>query len=101
RDPRRARRRQGAKAGPTGRSSDQLPAGRPDHSQEDGRAQLRLSLAVDRRGGGAMIGLVIGVIIAILLVGVILKVLKLAIILAVCVGIVLFAQDKLGTKRIK
>ena len=48
-----------------------------------------------------MIGLVIGVIIAILLVGVILKVLKIAIILAVCVGIVLFAQDKLGTKRIK
>jgi hypothetical protein len=50
-----------------------------------------------------MIGLIIGVIIAILLIGVVLKLLKIAIILAVCVGIVMFAQNKLGggTKRIK
>ena len=50
-----------------------------------------------------MIGLIIGVIIAILLVGLVLKLLKIAIILAVCVGIVMFAQNKLGggTKRIK
>jgi len=50
-----------------------------------------------------MIGLIIGVIIAILLIGVVLKLLKIAIILAVCVGILMFAQNKLGggTKRIK
>ena len=50
-----------------------------------------------------MIGLIIGVIIAILLIGLVLKLLKIAIILAVCVGIVMFAQNKLGggTKRLK
>ena len=50
-----------------------------------------------------MIGLIIGIIVAILLVGLILKILKIAIILAICVGIVMFAQNKLGggTKRIK
>ena len=48
-----------------------------------------------------MIGLIIAVIIGILLVGVVLKILKIAIILALCVGIVMFAQNKLGTKRLK
>ena len=50
-----------------------------------------------------MIGLVVAVIIGILLIGVVLKILKIAIILAICVGIVMFAQNKLGggTKRIK
>ena len=50
-----------------------------------------------------MIGLIIGIIVEILLVGLILKILKIAIILAICVGIVMFAQNKLGggTKRIK
>ena len=50
-----------------------------------------------------MIGLIIGVIIAILLIGPVLKLLKIAIILALCVGIVMFAQNKLGggTKRLK
>ena len=46
-----------------------------------------------------MIGLIIGVIIAILLIGLVLKILKIAIILAICVGIVMFAQNKLGTKK--
>ena len=50
-----------------------------------------------------MIGLIIGVVIAILLIGLVLKIIKVAIILAICVGIVMFAQNKLGggTKRIK
>ena len=48
-----------------------------------------------------MIGIIIAVIIGILLVGIVLKILKIAIILAVCVGIVMFAQAKLGTKRLK
>ena len=48
-----------------------------------------------------MIGLVIAVIIGILLIGLILKIVKVAIILAICVGIVMFAQNKFGTKRLK
>ena len=48
-----------------------------------------------------MIGLIIGVIVAILLIGLVLKLLKVAIILAVCVGIVMYAQNKLGNKRIR
>jgi hypothetical protein len=48
-----------------------------------------------------MIGIIIAVIIGILLIGLLLKIIKIAIILAVCVGIVLFAQNKLGTKRLK
>jgi hypothetical protein len=48
-----------------------------------------------------MIGIIIAVIIGILLIGVVLKIAKIAIILAVCVGIVMFAQNKLGTKRLK
>ena len=43
-----------------------------------------------------MIGVVIAVIIAIILIGIVLKLLKVAIILALCVGIVMFAQNKLG-----
>jgi hypothetical protein len=50
-----------------------------------------------------MMALIVAVIIGILLVGLILKIIKIAIILAVCVGIVMFAQNKLGggTKRLK
>ena len=48
-----------------------------------------------------MIGLIIGVIVAILLIGLVLKLLKVAFILAICVGIVMFAQNKLGNKRIR
>ena len=48
-----------------------------------------------------MIGIVIALIIGILLIGLILKIVKVAIILAICVGIVMFAQNKFGTKRLK
>ena len=48
-----------------------------------------------------MIGIIIAVIIGILVIGLIFKILKIAIILAVAVGIVMFAQNKFGTKRIK
>ncbi|MFL6795149.1 MAG: hypothetical protein ACJ8D6_08930 [Sphingomicrobium sp.] len=48
-----------------------------------------------------MIGIVIAVIIGILLIGLVLKLLKIAIIVALAVGIVMFAQSKFGTKRIK
>ncbi|MFL6737095.1 MAG: hypothetical protein ACJ8F4_08580 [Sphingomonas sp.] len=48
-----------------------------------------------------MIALIIAVILAILLIGVLLKILKVAVILALCVGIVMFAQNKLGSKRIR
>jgi hypothetical protein len=48
-----------------------------------------------------VIGLIVAVIIGILLIGLVLKVLKIAIILALCVGIAMFAQNKLGTKRLK
>ena len=48
-----------------------------------------------------MIGLILGIIVAILLVGLVLKILKIAIIVAVCVGIVMVAQNKFGTKRIR
>jgi len=48
-----------------------------------------------------MIGIVIAVIIGILLIGLILKIVKVAIILAICIGIVMFAQNKFGTKRLK
>jgi hypothetical protein len=51
--------------------------------------------------GKRMIGVIIAVILGILLIGVILKILKIAIILAIAVGIVMFAQNKFGTKRIK
>ena len=48
-----------------------------------------------------MIGLIIGVIIAILVIGLVLKLLKVAIILAVGVGIVMLAQKHFGQKRVK
>jgi hypothetical protein len=48
-----------------------------------------------------MIGIIIAVILAILLLGVIFKLLKIAIILALAVGIIMIAQDRFGTKRIK
>ena len=49
-----------------------------------------------------MIGLIIAIILGILVIGLVLKIIKIAIILAVCVGIVMFAQNKLGgTKRLK
>jgi hypothetical protein len=48
-----------------------------------------------------MIGLVVAVILAILLVGIVLKLIKIAVILALCVGIYLIAQNKLGAKRLK
>jgi hypothetical protein len=53
------------------------------------------------RGGRAMIGLIIAVVLGILLIGVVLKILKIAIILALGVGIVMLAQNKFGTKRLK
>jgi hypothetical protein len=67
-----------------GRSPDELPRGRPDDAQENGRAQLRLSAGngLQRRGsgrGGAMIGLIIAIIIGIIHIGIVLKVLKVAI----------------------
>jgi hypothetical protein len=48
-----------------------------------------------------MIGLIIAVIVGILLIGLVLKIIKIAIILALGVGIVMFAQNKFGNKRIK
>jgi hypothetical protein len=48
-----------------------------------------------------MIGIIIAVVIGIILIGLVFKLLKIAIILALAVGLVMFAQDKLGTKRIK
>ena len=48
-----------------------------------------------------MIGLIIAVIVGILLIGLVLKIIKIAIILAIGVGIVMFAQNKFGTKRLK
>lgn len=48
-----------------------------------------------------MIGIIIAAILAILLIGIVLKILKIAILLALCVGIVMFAQNKFGTKRLK
>lgn len=48
-----------------------------------------------------MIGVIIAVVIGILLIGIVLKIVKIAVILALCVGIVMLAQDKLGTKRLK
>jgi len=48
-----------------------------------------------------MIGLIIAIVVGILLIGVVLKIIKLAIILALAVGLVMFAQNKFGTKRIR
>jgi hypothetical protein len=43
-----------------------------------------------------VIGVIIAIVIGILLIGVVLKILKIAIIIALAVGIVMFAQNKLG-----
>ena len=43
-----------------------------------------------------MIGLIVAVIVGILVIGLVLKIIKIALILALCVGIVMFAQNKLG-----
>ena len=48
-----------------------------------------------------MIAIIIAVIVGILLIGLVLKIIKIAIILALRVGIVMIAQNKFGTKRIK
>ena len=48
-----------------------------------------------------MIGIIVAVILGILLIGLVLKIVKIAVILAIAVGIVMFAQNKFGTKRIK
>ena len=48
-----------------------------------------------------MIGLIVAVILGILLIGIVLKLIKIAIILALCVGIYMLAQNKLGAKRLK
>ena len=45
--------------------------------------------------------LIVAVIVGILVLGVVLKLLKIAIILALCVGVVMFAQSKFGTRRIR
>ena len=66
------------KPGPQVDRQTSCPGRRPDHAQENGRAQLRLPPAMDGdgRGGRAVIGLVIAVIIGILLIGLVLKILK-------------------------
>ena len=48
-----------------------------------------------------MIGVIIAVILGILVIGIVLKLLKIAIIVALCVGLVILAQNKLGAKRLK
>jgi hypothetical protein len=58
---------------------------------------------VDRhgRGGRAVIGIIIAVIIGILLIGLVLKLLKVAIVVALIVGGLMLVQNKFGTRRIK
>jgi hypothetical protein len=53
------------------------------------------------RGGRAVIGLIIAVILGILLIGLLLKIIKFAIIAALVIGGVMFLQNKLGGKRIR
>ena len=53
------------------------------------------------RGGRTVIGLILAVIVGILVIGLVLKIIKLAVILALAVGIVMFAQNKFGPKRIR
>ena len=48
-----------------------------------------------------MIGIIIAVVSGIILLGLVFKILKLAIIAALAVGLVMLAQNKFGTKRIK
>jgi hypothetical protein len=52
-----------------------------------------------RRGGRAVIGIILVVIVAVLVIGLLLKLLKIAIVLALAVGMVMFAQNKLGRNR--
>jgi hypothetical protein len=52
-------------------------------------------------GRERMIGVIIAIVIGILLIGVLLKIAKIAIIVALCVGIVMLAQNKFGAKRLK
>jgi hypothetical protein len=46
-----------------------------------------------------VIGLIVVVVLGILLLGVVLKIIRIAIILALCVGIAMFAQNKLGSNN--
>jgi hypothetical protein len=46
-----------------------------------------------------MIALIVGVILAVLVIGILLKLVKIAIIIALCVGIYMFAQNKLGGNK--
>jgi hypothetical protein len=48
-----------------------------------------------------MIGLILAVIVGILVIGLVLKLIKFAIIIALADGIVMFAQNKVGQKRIR
>ena len=48
-----------------------------------------------------MIGVIIAVILVIVLGGILLHLLKIAIIVALAIGIVMFAQNKFGQRRIK
>ncbi len=48
-----------------------------------------------------VIGIILAIIIGIILFGVVLHLLKIAIIIALAVGVVMLAQNKFGTKRIK
>jgi hypothetical protein len=53
----------------------------------------------DGRGGRAMIGLIIAVVLGILLIGLVLKLLKFAIIVALVVGGLMLLQNKFGQKN--
>ena len=53
------------------------------------------------RGGPAVIGLILAVVVGILLIGIVRKIAKIAIFLAICVGLAMFAQNKFGSKRLK
>ena len=92
RDPRRAGRGQIAQARPAGQPPDELPRGRPDDAQENGRTQLRLQ-------GAMVIGVILAVVIGIILLGVFFKLLKLAIIVALIIGGVMYFQGKLGNNN--
>jgi hypothetical protein len=48
-----------------------------------------------------MIGLILAVIVGILVIGLVLKLINFAIIIALAVGIVMFAQNKFGQRRIR
>src|SRR5438045_5052289 len=107
RDPGRARGRQEAQAWTAGRSPDELPGRWTNDAPEDGRAQLRLSPAVDSDGwGGDAVKDIVKIIVAILVIVIVWKILKgligLLVGLAVA-GLVVYGVVKLvdGQKRIK